>query len=372
MIYLASLTERIEDKVQGYYLIKTKAELDKIVVDNSKSNRVIIRSDFASEYFTPSGLNKYVSEVRRLNSNIIIELEDTEVLTEENFLKKVQSTETLEELMFIVSKYPKEYFDTVKKLADSAIEDRRELLAASSSVSRLQNINDDLRRTVAELEDALKTEQINKNLYASQLDSLVNKINYQYNIPVDKNKIFEIDTNSYEKVLYIKELTRVQYVDSLIYYLKEILNVLFEVPARLVVIESYYGTSKPSLYPDLIPHYSLKEKDVLSGDILMLGLQPKLMKDILHNPRKISTLIVLDRAGYVTPHIKGTNVEVLYTASDCNDVPVVVPKSRIISYSEDTLFIPFVKDFEKKDKNEKMAKYSSMSIVKKIISLLKG
>ena len=66
-----------------------------------------------------------------------------------------------------------------------------------------------------------------------------------------------LSKNNYDKVIYIKEITRVQYIDTLVYYLKEILRVLYSMPTRLVVIESYYGSGCPRLYPKLTPHYAL-------------------------------------------------------------------------------------------------------------------
>ena len=110
----------------------------------------------------------------------------------------------------------------------------------------------------------------------------------------------------------------------------------------------------------------------MAGDILMMGMQPKLMTDILKNPSNISLLIVLDRCGYIAPHIKGENVEYLYTVSDVEDIPKEVPRSRIISYQEDTLYIPLVENFQELDKGERISKYSSMEIIKQIVSLIEG
>ena len=74
MMYLASLVEETKDKVDGYKFIHTKSELDKIVVDNLSSNKVVIRQDFAHEFFTPTGLMSYIENVRKVNFNIVIEL----------------------------------------------------------------------------------------------------------------------------------------------------------------------------------------------------------------------------------------------------------------------------------------------------------
>lgn len=371
MIYLASLTEQTDDKINGYYIIKTKEELDIVVADNTQSNKVIIRRDFAKEYFTPSGLLKFMDNVKRVNRNLIIELdENSGVMTESRFIDKLRTARNLEELLMLSTAYPKEMLDAIKTLTSKVEKNKGELLSASSTVSRLQSIIDTQRKEIEDLKYNLKIEQENKYQSTSRLSALVNRINYQYNLDIDENKLFNVDKNKYDKVIYIKEITRVQNVDSLVYYLKEIFKVLYSMPTRLLVIESYYGTGKPALYQEMVPHYALKERDVISGDILMLGMQPNLMQDILKNPSNISILIVLDRAGFSIPHLKGANVEYFYTASDLKDVDESIPKSRIISYSEDTLFIPYVRGFDELDKGDRISKYSSMEIVKKIVALI--
>ena len=93
-MYLASLREETKDKVDGYKFIHTKAELDRIVVDNLNSNKVVIRQDFAHEYFTPSGLAAYIEEVRRINFNIIIELDmSDEIITRDKLITRISNVE---------------------------------------------------------------------------------------------------------------------------------------------------------------------------------------------------------------------------------------------------------------------------------------
>jgi len=371
MIYLASLTEAIDDKVRGYYPIKTKEDLDKVMCNNKQNNKVIIRADFAREYFTPSGLAKYIEEAGRINKNINIEIDEGSlVMTDIRFLKKLKSAYDETDFLNLLAGYPKEFKDCITYLLRSEEEKQKELLNASGDVSRLQEIIDELKKEKADLEYRLKIEQDNKYYVQSKLSALIGRINYQYNADISERNLFTVTNNDYDKVIYIKEITRVQYVDSLMYYLKEILKVLYSMPTRLLVIEGYYASGKESLYPDLKCHYKLTDRDVLSGDILMMGMQPKLMTDILHNPSNISLLLVLDRGGFIAPHLKGRNVEYFYTASDSKDIPEEVPKSRIISYEENTLYIPLVEDFDKLDKGERITKYSSMEIVKRIIDLI--
>ena len=124
------------------------------------------------------------------------------------------------------------------------------------------------------------------------------------------------------------------------------------------------------MYPDIKPHHELIERDVLKGDILMLGMQPNIMQDILRNASNISILIVLDRCGYSVPHIVGDNVEMIYTVSDLKDKPDYIPSGRVISYDDSTLFIKYIKDFDKMDTSTKIATYSSMNITKQLVELL--
>lgn len=371
MMYLASLAEEMKDKVDGYKFIHSKAELDTIIVDNTTFNKVVIRGDFAHEYFTPTGLVTYIDNVRRINPNIVIELDQVdEVITRDKFIDKISAARNVDELLMLLSGYPKEFQDTLKFLISHVNADYTKMLDYSNQVSRLQSVIEGLKSELEEQRYALQTESGNKLSYQSKFHALISRINYQYGVGVDKNKLFHVDKNSYDKILYIKEITRVQFVDTLVYYLKEILKTLYGMPTRILVVESYYAGGKIPLYKNLVPHHELIERDIIKGDILMLGMQPNMMQDILKNASNISILIVLDRGGYEVPHISGDNVEVMYTVSDVADIPEGVPLGRVISYSETTQFIKYIKDFDKMDTSSRISEYSSMGIVKNIIRML--
>lgn len=373
MTYLASLTEEMADKVQGYYPIKTKEDLDIVVCNNRQNNTVIIRRDFATKYFTPSGLQQYIENVKVFNRNVDIKLDEKSlVMTMPRMISKLAEINDPEEYSDLLCTYPKEFLDAMKFLLRDESMHQKELLNASGDVSRLQAIIDEYANDKADLAHKLNVEQENKFFVQTKLSTLVNRINFQYNADVDEKTMFIQNEHKYDKILYFKEITRVQYMDSFIYYLKEILKVLYSMPARLLVIEGYYASGKERLYPGLVPHHKLTEEDVLSNDVLMLGMQPKLMHDILQNPSNISILIVLDRAGFISPHIRGKNIEYFYTASDRSDIPDNVPNSRIISYKDDTLFIPMIDGYDKLDDGQRISKYSSLEIVKNIISMVEG
>lgn len=373
MIFLASLAVSTEDKLEGYQLIKTKTELEKIIADNTKVSRVLIRKDFAQEYFTPSGILIFIQNAKMFNRNLIIELEEqSNGLIIDKFIEKLKIAKSPEELTTLSIMYPKEFKDSIERLVKEELSRQNELLAAANKVSRFQTIIEEQRRQINELEHSVELERTNKYAASAKLDALIKRINYRYNVDIEVDKLFTVDKNRFDKVIYIKEYSRVQYMDSFVYYLKEILKILYSMPTRLVVIEAYYGSLTPQLYPDLVPHYKLKERDAISGDILMMGLQPKLMTDILKNSSRVSILIILDRGMYKTPHLKGDNIEYFYTVSNNDDIPEDIPKSRIFSYSEKTLFIPYIKDFKQLDSSAKIAKYSSMVAMKRVIKAVEG
>ena len=371
MIYLATLVEETRDKVDGYMFIHTKQELDKVVCNNLASNKVVIRSDFAHKYFTPTGLNSYIENVRSINININIELDMVnDVVTDSKIIKGINSCHSVEEMIDLAIKHGKEYMDTIKHVVNERNDNNKKMLEYSNQVSRLQSIIDTQQRKITDQEFTILQESRNKLAYQSQLHVLTSRINYQYNKNIDTSKLFTVNKNVYDKVLYIKEYSRVQYVDTFIFYLKEILKTLYGMPTRNLIIESYYAESKVDMYPNFTPHNRLIERDVISGDILMLGMQPDIMQSILKNPTSVSILIVLDRGGYSVPHIKGDNVEMLYTFSDIKDKPDWIPDGRCISYSPKTLSIPMIRNFDDMDSSQKISKYSSLELMKSIVKLL--
>ena len=371
MMYLASLEEATSDKVDGYKFIHTKTELDRIVVDNLSSNKVVIRGDFAHAFFTPTGLLEYIENVRKMNVNLIIELDEVdEIITRDSFIDKLAICRNIDEVIMLMGAHEKEFLDTLKFLIGHVNADYSQMLEYSNQVSRLQQVIEGYKSELEEQRYALQTESDNRLSYQSKFHALISRINYQYDAGVDRDKLFHVDKNSYDKILYIKEISRVQYVDTLVYYLKEILKTLYGMPTRILVIESYYADGKIQLYPNLVPHHNLIERDVIKGDILMLGMQPNIMQDVLKNASNISILIVLDRAGYSVPHVTGPNVEVLYTVSDLADVPAGVPLGRVISYDENTQFIKYIKNFNDMDMSSRISAYSSMEIVRHIVELL--
>lgn len=371
MIYLASLDEGIDDKLNRYTILHTREEVSEVIVNSQVANTIIFRDNFVSKYFTPSGFAEFCNNIKKVNPNIIIKSEENKTPIDWDWvMNKLNLAGTIDELYTLMSYYPKEVFDTIKFLVSNQADYRDKFLEYSSQISELQDRVNSLNDEKEEINQQLTLEQLTKQSVDNRLQLLVSRINYQYGKNYNAEKTFEVSGHSFDKIIYIKEITRVQYVDTLIYNLKEILKILYGMPTRLCVIEGYYADSKTMLYPNLKPHYALTHEDILSGDILMLGMQKKIMGDILKNASNISFLIVLDRAGYSEPHIRGDNIEYLFTASDVKDVPDYIDKSRIISYDPTTLNIPYIEGFDELDNSNRMTLYSSFPIMKTIVSIL--
>lgn len=210
-----------------------------------------------------------------------------------------------------------------------------------------------------------------KNELEAKLHQLISRINYSYGKQVDEDKMLQIEGCRYDKVLYIKEITRVHYTDTFIYYLQEILKTLYGVPARVLVIEAYYAYDRLKLYPSLKPHWNLTYRDVYESDIYMAGFQPKLARDIMQNSSAYNYLIILDRGGAGYQHILNEKIETLYTVSDPKDFPKDVDPSRIITYRGDThLIIDYIPDFDKLPSERKISEYSSMPAMQAVIELM--
>ena len=174
-----------------------------------------------------------------------------------------------------------------------------------------------------------------------------------------------------KNVLYIKEITRVKYIDTLIKEIMEIYMMNKQIPLRVLVLEGDFALGKVPLYPELVPSYSLTVNDVINSNILMLGFQKELFEDIMRNPNKQDSILILDRTGYKEPHLISKGVEYMFTISDLDDLKNShIPQDRVISYSKKGLHIPFIKDFSKLSPTEVLREYSSMDIVKTIITLM--
>lgn len=372
MEYLCTTNITVEDKLSNKNFVTTLKDLNRVIIDNQSNHKVVIRKDFINEYFPYNQISEYVKNVNKINPNIIIETEGYDVKREidTDILKTISDNLNKEDLTMLLQFKSHDMIEAIYKLIEAYNDTRDFELEGASIISGLRERIDDLNDELEEKNSLLQTEIYNKTDVQDKLSVLVNRINYTHNVGVDENKLFKTNSNNYDKIIYIKEITRVQYVDTLVSVLQEILKLLYSMPTRVLTIEGYYANGKVAQYPNLKPHYRLTERDVLSGDILMLGYQPKLFQDIMRNPSNISILIILDRGGYDSPHLFGENIEYIFTASDVDDIHENIPLSRVISYNKDTLYIPHIREFQKLSQGERVQRYSSLKIIKQLISLI--
>lgn len=370
MIYEALLTYDNSVVIKGNRCITTPQELYQALVYRDTSE-IRMHKDFAEAFFTPSGLNDFVQNAQTVNPYCTIKVDADVRDFRLKAVKALDSYTSIEEIVFQFQAHPREMMEVVKMLCTNYMETYSETLVANNKVSALQLQNSEL---IKKLEDATADHQRlvkDKSMVEAQLQMLVGRINYSYEKDIDTTQFIQLEGKSrFTKVLYIKERTRVRYIDTLLYYLKEILKTLYGVPAREVVIGPYYAYGGLKLYPGMQPSFDLSYSQLYQSDIYMPGFQPSVMADILKNPSNVEYLIVLDRCGFDVPHIIGPGVEYIFTMSDLKDNFDRVDPRRIISYSHDTLYIPYIEGFDNLSVEDRMVRYSSTKIIKHLIELL--
>ena len=369
MIYVALLKEDNDVVIRGDRCITSIQDLYRVLVYKD-TTQIIITKDFADQYFTPSGLTEFVNNAHSVNPYIDIEVESSLVNFHKRAISTLSKVRSPQEFIFLLQKNPTEVMDIISLLCESYDSAYSETIVANNKVSSLQLANSKLQAEYESLQEHYNVLMNYKNELEAKLRTIVARINYSYDKDLDEDMCFHLQGNKYTKILYIKERTRIHYVDSLVFHLQEMLKTFYGVPARVVAIEPYYAYENSKLYPSLVPHWSLSYKDVYMSDIMMAGFQPSLMNDILQDPSNVEYLIILDRGGYKAPHVDGDNVELLYTMSDLGDNHDNLPMSRIISYEQSTLHIPHIKDYQSLSLEERITKYSSMPIVKSIFELI--
>lgn len=369
MKYVAVLEPDNNVIIRGDLCCTDLKSLYEALVDRD-TTEIEISKEFSDAYFTYTALCDFVENSATIAPNVRIVVNDTFYTSTLQAARELKFYRNSEDLVYAIEYNPDKIISTIQTLCDFYLNSHDESVSANNKLAtmavQLEEANQNLEREKTISKNALMRE----NEKEAKLKALVNRVNFKYDKTVNPDEMFILKENKYNHVLYIKEITRVHYTDTLVYYLKEILKTLYGVPARTVVIEPYYAYGRESLYPMFKPHWNLTYSDVYSGDIMMAGFQPKLMKDILQDSSHVQYLIVLDRGGYMTPHIEGGNVSVVYTASDMKDVPENIHKDSVISYEEDTLNIPYIEDFDKLSPEAKIQKYSSMKVIQRLINIL--
>lgn len=369
MKYVAVLKVDNDILLNGDLCVTTLQELYNALLEEDCTELEITR-EFANSNFTYTALCDFVENCAKIAPDKRVHVDGmfySELSKAVSSLKKYQTTS---ELIFAMESNPTRFIACIQELCRHYQSTQDEALKASNQIASLQMHIKDMEDQLREKNDELDAAYLASNDTRAALKALVNRVNYRYEKTVNPDEMFLSGPNNYNHVLYIKEITRVHYMDTLLYYLQEILKTLYSVPVRFVVIEPYYSYGRAELYPECVPHWKLTYHDVYDGNIFMAGYQPKLMHDVLQNASHVQYLIVLDRCGYRVPHINGANVSHVYTASDLQDVTEEIEKDHIISYSEDTLYIPYIPDFDTMSLESKIQEYSSFNITKRLVQFL--
>lgn len=355
--------------IQGDGCITSLAELYTVLVE-PETTEIEIRSCFVKEFFTYTALCDFVENAASVVPNVRVWVADAIADNVSSAVEEISEFKDPDEFIYALEYNPNKVISTIQTLCKTYTQANEESTIANNKIATMLVQIDDLQRQLREAEE--QNQRLNKlaNETHAQLHALVSRVNFKYEKAIKADEMFLAKSHKYNRVLYLKELSRVHYTDTLVYYIKEILKTLYSAPVRSVVIEPYYSYGRESLYEGYVPHWELTYQDVYSGDILMAGYQPKLMRDILQNSNHVHYLIILDRGGYREPHVSGLNVNTIYLASDVKDVPSDIPQNKVITYDSSTLNIPYIEDFDKLSIEDRIQKYSSMPVTKELIKIL--
>ena len=369
MKYVAMSSVDNDTLIRGDECVTTMEELYKALSD-PECTEIEMRKDFCDKYFTFPALCDFVENCGTVAPNVVVVVPNTAYVDTNSAVRELYRYKSTEELEYALTFNPTKTIATIQMLCKYYFESRDEASSANNKVAELIVQLDEMRSINKSLRRDLSNTQDRANAVNANLQSLVNRVNFRYEKTINVDEQFILRENSYRHVLYIKEITRVRFMDTLLYYLQEILKTLYTVPVRTVVIEPFYSYGRHALYPGYAPHWKLSYRDVYSGDIYMAGIQPKVMKDVLQNSNHLHYLIILDRGGYMEPHVTGANVSTVYTVADIKDLPENVDRKDTISYEVDTLNIPFIDGFEELSPEERIQKYSSMPIMQTLVNKL--
>lgn len=370
---IASLSVDNDEIIKGNICVTNLQELYSNLA-TQKFDRIYLRKDFTDEYFTPSALHEFINNAVSISDGVDVIPEDLVYGFQDDAIEHIRGMHTEEEFVSAFLLHPEIMIDTVHSLCDSYYNAYNETLLANNKLSTLHMQYINLLQKYEELRGKYDNLLELKRDYADSLETLVSRINYKYNKDVDINKLrqVEVDICRYTKILYVKEITRVKFVDTFIYYLTELLKTLYGVPTRYVVIEPSYAHYRNIFYPSCKPSDNLTYNDVKESDIFMAGFQSRLMESILSNPSHVNYLVILDRTQLKNVCVIGNKVEYVYTVSDTEDIEEDTPRERLLTYSPDTLHIPFIENFDKLAVEEKIKRYSSMESMQDIIKLMEA
>lgn len=325
--------------------------------------------DAVNYYFTPESYLEYVRNAKKINPIITIKSEVDYSSNEDFIVRKIALSQKPSDIFDIIGAHPKEAFTTLKGLSEKIQAATNESLIISNRISEMHFELQNQQRTNKELKSQLSEAHKTKDYYHRMFEMLRHRIQHKFLKPMHEDSLNFCTYNEYDKVIYIKEISHVQRVYSLLEALQEIIFMLYQTPCRLCVIEPYGASLRRYQYPNLKLDTELTTKDIISSDILMIGYHPHVMEGIMHNASGSSFIIIYDRDGSNIEHIQGSNVSTFYVSSSEEEIDAFsLPRRRVISYEgTGAMYIENVQNYNSMTMSEKLSAYSGMGIVSDII-----
>lgn len=370
MTYVCTLTDANKYLLEGKDVVSDLSALYEVIT-NKSVRRIEMTDAFVDKFFTQTSLRNFINEVKKINPLLKVITSLSRYSMDDERIEKVMGMKSPEELVQFAIQ-DTEALKLIQSALSENIEAKKDSMLANAKMSAMHL---ELATLQAEKDLSVDRESVTMKLYETtyhKLDTLVSRINNNYSKDVDTKKMLGVRTRpgGYRKIIYFKEISRVKYLDTFVYYIQEIIKTMYGTPARLLVMEARDAASRAYMYPTCVPYTQLTYNDIYLSDIFLAGFQPKLVDSIVSDPSKIEYLIVVDRTGWETPYIIGGNVEHIYTVSDMKDIRFNCPLSQVMSYSEETLHVKHIKGFDKMNMDERIKSYSSMSSMKHIINLM--
>lgn len=361
----------MEDKLSGYTLIHSLDDVFKVLLDTKQGHKLIMGEDAVNEYFTPESYLSFIKNAKRINPIITITSSSNIKSTEDFILSKIAMASKPQDVFDIIGGHPREAYIVLKGLAEKVQKAVNDSLIISNRISEMQHkivgLEEEKEYMNNQLSDALQA----KNYFQRMFEMLRNRMQHKFLKPIHEDSLNFCISNSYDRVIYIKEISHLSRTYSLIEALQQIILMLYQTPCRICVIEPYGASLRNYQYPKLKPDTELTTKDIMSADILMVGYHPRIMEGIMHNTVGSSFCIVYDRDGSNIEHIQGSNVTTYYTTSNPEEVEMFgLPKRRTITVpTQGCLSIDDIPNYMSKTSSEKLTAYSGMKIVQEILKV---
>ncbi len=278
-------------------------------------------------------------------------------------------------LISMILRNPELVLPELRRIVNDEVGSVSKINRLSSSLDTVVLENSKLKSAIEKRDKDIERITRRYQELAAKHEALLAKINKQYELAYDENNSngFHISVCRYAKILYVKEITRIHFVDTLLYYLQCILNTLNDQPTRYCIIEKEYSYTSSRLYPHHLVHSSISYSELKTRDICMVGYQKDILGSILQNPSNAKYLILLDRSGHDFAAVFGDRVRTLYTLSDLTDNKYFhIPADITISYSDSTFYIPTIPGFDDMPDTDKLKAYSSLEITKALLNVIEG